>query len=147
MEEEKNLLQPENSTPEEKGDDGEKRFSQADLDRIIRERLARVKVENQDTTKIEAREKELTARENKLKCREYLVERGYPVEFLEVIDTNDADMFMEKADKMQGMFSRQHEDLAPLASTEDISENSVGNAFAPGGAKHIPRIFPPCYEE
>lgn len=62
---------PESSTqPEDNGGDG-RTFTQAEVNRIIADRLARER-SKQEPTAEEQRARELDARENRLKCREYL---------------------------------------------------------------------------
>lgn len=67
--------QPTTPTPEASGDQGEKLFSQADLDRIIGERLARERAKA-EPTEADRREADLRAREVRLSCREYLEARA-----------------------------------------------------------------------
>ena len=62
--------QPTTPTPEASGDQGEKLFTQADLDRIIGERLARERAKAEPSSE-DAREADLKAREARLSCREY----------------------------------------------------------------------------
>lgn len=147
-----NNQQPTNSTPEDNGSQGEKLFTQADLDRIIGERLGRARTEKKDNAELEAREKALAARENALQCREYLAEKGYPSQLLDVLDITDAETFKQKADKAYSVFgsARGSAPLAPLRSTEP-----TGGYKDPSGIKsafsreqtHTPRPFPPHYDE
>lgn len=158
MEENKELSgqQPENSTPEENRGQGEKLFTQADVDRIIGERLKRVRMEKQDTAELEAREKAVAARESALKCREYLADHGYPAELLDVINTSDADEFGRRADKAYSVISDMQARIspvcqaAPLANTESLNwgynNDGIQSAFSPG-RKHTPRDYLPYYEE
>lgn len=150
-----NSQQPVNSTPEENGGQGEKLFTQADVDRIIGERLKRVRLEKQDVAELEAREKAVAARESALKCREYLADNGYPAELLDVIDTSDADEFGRRADKayraISGMqrSSTQKRFVPPLRDSEPVytgKDGTISSAFAPG-RKHTPRDYLPEYEE
>ena len=69
--------QPTTPTPEASGDQGEKLFTQADLDRIIGERLARERAKAEPSSE-DAREADLKAREARLSCREYIAGEGYP---------------------------------------------------------------------
>lgn len=151
-----NSQQPVNSTPEENGGQGEKLFTQADLDRIIGERLKRVKAEKQDTAELEAREKALASLASSLKCREYILDRGYPAELLDVIDTKDAEEFKKRADKICSVFSGLQTPATPtirwprpMRDTEPAlsgDRGSIQSAFSPG-RKHTPRDYLPDYEE
>ena len=153
-EETKNSQQTDNSTPEANG--GEKLFTQAELDRIVGERLKRVRADQraaaseEQTAQAEAlqqREAELVNRENRLICREYLSQKGYPADLLDVLDTSDPESFQKKADATFGIMRtnwRQFEP-APLADPEPPAYNT-DTAFAPG-VKHVPKPWPPSYDE
>ena len=83
----------------------EKLFTQEEVNKIVSERLARAKNQTDKATQ-EAdaeREKQLSARESRLTCREYLIEKGYSAEFLELIDTSDVDEFKNKIEKIQSI--------------------------------------------
>lgn len=79
-------------TPEVSGDQGEKLFTQADLDRIIGERLARERAKAEPSPE-DAREADLRAREARLTCREYISAEGFPEALLDMFDTTDAEKF------------------------------------------------------
>lgn len=145
-EHEMNNQQPNNSTPEEIGGQGEKLFTQADLDRIIGERLSRA--EKKDAGKLDEREKALAKRESALQCREYILEKGYPSELLDVLDTSDTEDFKQRADKAVHAFGRPKQPVAPLADPEIPigSRSELQSAFS-RNRKHIPRAFPPLSDE
>ena len=67
-----NTNQPTTPTPEAAGDQGEKLFSQADVNRIVSERLAREKAKAEPTA-IDERETALKAREARLEDRKSVV--------------------------------------------------------------------------
>ena len=98
--------QPTTPTPEANGGQGEKLFTQADLDRIIGERLARERAKAEPSSE-DAREADLKAREARLSCREYIAGEGYPADLLELFDTTDADKFKEAVEKLDGMVETQ----------------------------------------
>ena len=94
----------ENADPAEKGaeksSDG-KTFTQEEVNRIVSERLARERAKTEPDTK----EQELSARENRLKCKEFIIGTGvYPPELLDVLDTNDFDKFKEQAHRLLSAF-------------------------------------------
>lgn len=98
---------PTNSTPEEKGGQGEKMFSQDDVNRIVSERLAREREkyaqqpkEDERETALRERENGLKARESRLACRDYLDEKKLPSELLDVIGTDDAEKFTVTVEKL-----------------------------------------------
>lgn len=135
--------------------DQEKKFTQADLDRIVKDRLKRSDEakEKAHSEEIAAIQKSVTERENRLACREYLLDKGYPADLLEIIDTSSPEEFKKKADKAynltSGGFSHP---AAPLADTESLSSygrdgTQISVAFA-RERKHKPKKWPEYqYEE
>ena len=135
MEEQKTITNQEPQQTEEK------RFSQADVDRIVKERLARQKdshekeVDSKNKAKaeeLEEKEKELNCRESRISCREYLIEEGYPDELLDIFDTNDRKTFESKVKEAASIFAKlRRRNVAPLASTEgELGEDrEVAKAF------------------
>jgi len=106
--------QPTTPTPEASGDQGEKLFTQADLDRIIGERLSRER-QKAEPSPVEAREAELKARETRMDCREFISAEGYPADLLDILDTSDTEEFKEavrKLDAIVGLPSK-HRKSAP----------------------------------
>ena len=79
--------QPTTPTPEASGGQGEKLFTQADVDRIVGDRLARVKRDKAT----DERETALKAKEARLNCREFLFDKKYPAELLDILPTADVD--------------------------------------------------------
>ena len=77
----------------------EKTFTQEEVNNIVQERLARERAKNEPTP-AELREKELTARENKMSCKEYIAEQKYPSELLDLFDTTDTEQFKGNVEKM-----------------------------------------------
>jgi len=94
--------QPTTPTPEASGDPGEKLFTQADLDRIIGERLSRER-QKAEPSPVEVKEAELKAREARLDCREFIAAEGYPAELLDLFDTSDSEKFREVVGKLDGI--------------------------------------------
>lgn len=93
--------QPTTPTPEATGAQGnEKLFTQADLDRIIGERLARAKRD----ASTDEREQALNAREARLDCREFLAGKGYPPDLLELLDTGDVKRFKDSVERLIALF-------------------------------------------
>lgn len=81
----------------------EKTFTQEEVNNIVQERLARERAKNEPTP-AELREKELTARENKMSCKEYIAEQKYPSELLDLFDTADMEQFKGNVEKMKELF-------------------------------------------
>ena len=150
----------ENSATEQTAEaEQEKKFTQADLDRIVGERLKRVRADQRAAASEEQaaqaatltqRENDLSSRESRLTCREYLLDKAYPAELLDVIDTSDPQAFREKADKVFGIMQTQVQSAMPtmpLASLEaPVGEDPITQAFAPD-AKHKPKQWPPRMDE
>lgn len=137
-----NTEQPVTPTPEASGDQGEKMFTQADVNRIVSERLAREKAKAEPSA-IDERENQLKAREARLECRDYLDElsksgkaasavRG----LLDILDTADSEKFKKTVSALLelGAFNPQLEPLKihPVdfrggTSSEDL----IAAAFKP----------------
>lgn len=92
--------------PEDNGDknqsgsgDGERKFTQDEVNRIVKERLQRErsKAGAEQTEQLTAKAAELAARESRLACKEYLLDSGYPQKLLDIIDTSDPEEFKRKA--------------------------------------------------
>lgn len=95
--------QTENATPAGKGEQSEKLFSQDEVNRIVSDRLARDRRER-GTQQEDPKEKALNERESRLDCREYLTDKGYPAELLDILDTADAEKFKAAADKLTALY-------------------------------------------
>ena len=94
--------QPTTPTPEASGDQGAKLFTQADLDRIIGERLSRERAKAEPSPE-DTREADLKAREARMDCREFISSEGYPAELLELFDTTDVEKFKAAVEKLDGI--------------------------------------------
>ena len=117
-------------TPEASGDQGEKLFTQADLDRIIGDRLARERAKAEPSPE-DAREADLKAREARLSCREYIANEGYPAALLELFDTTDVDTFKQAVEKLDSIVDlpSNHRKPAPRFAT---GSGCGGGHGAPG---------------
>lgn len=126
--------------------EGEKLFTQEQVNEIIRKRLKHQKESSVSTPEMDARAADLTKRENRLNCREYLFDKGYPVELLDIIDTSDVEAFKSKADTASRVYGSKQQEafVAPLASTEPSMHNNIDSAFK--NAKHTPKKCPPRWE-
>lgn len=96
-----------NGTQSDTGGQGERLFTQDEVNRIVKERLLRdrSKASQEQQDKSAARAAELDARENRLTCREYLLEKGLPAELLDTIDTSNPEDFKRKAENTAAAFS------------------------------------------
>ena len=134
--------QPATPTPEVSGVQGEKMFSQADVNRIVSERLAREKAKAEPTA-IDERETALKAREARLDCRDYLEElskggkaASSVLGLLDIRDTGDSEKFKQTVSALLelGAFNPQLEplkippvDMRGGASPDDL----IAAAFKP----------------
>ncbi|MBE6984880.1 MAG: hypothetical protein E7434_04580 [Ruminococcaceae bacterium] len=90
--------QPNNSTPEDNEGQGNKTFTQEEVNRIVSERLAKERAKHNNPS---VKEQELAARESKLACREYLLDTGGDSVLLDILDTNDPDKFKASVEKLR----------------------------------------------
>lgn len=116
----------------------EKMFTQEQVNEIVRKRLKEKKESEITSQELEARAAELDARENRLKCREYLIEKGYRADLLDIIDTSDAEEFEKKADAVSQMYGSVGTDVAPLASLDDFGGQSAAGF---PDTTHVPKGY------
>lgn len=93
--------------PADNGNQGSKKmFTQEEVNSIVRDRLARERAKNspQEPTEEERRMNDITARENKLACREYVMEQGLPSQLLDVLDTSNHEEFKNKVAALSELF-------------------------------------------
>lgn len=107
-----NTTQPaeSNATPAATGgtQQGERVFTQAEVNQIVADRLARERKgasnEPAEPSAEAIRLKELDAREATLSCREYIAGKKYPEKLLEVFPTSDAKAFEASVEKLLEAF-------------------------------------------
>ena len=112
----------------------EKRFTQSDVDRIVKERLKRAErtADSAQVDELNAQRAELTQRQNRLECREYLLNSGYAPELLEILDTSDPEKFKSSAGKLQRLIDaekRKAQPVAPMRGDPDPSGGSRRDAL------------------
>lgn len=131
----------------ENGKGGEKLFSQEDVNRIVKERLERDRAKRgnasapAEPTEAEKKEAELNARETRLDCRAYLLERGYSPELLDILGTSNFEHFMKAADDVYRLV---HESARQIAGPAPLYDNTPPTVEMPvtgfeHGRKHTPR--------
>ena len=125
-------------------------FTQEEVNKIVKTRLAKVKADNQANEErvaemvkeaTAARNAELDAKEKRLECKVYLTSCGYPSELLDALDTSDVETFKKKADSLVGVFGRNRP-VAPLGSGEPVITGKLQQAFGHEQA-HKPKSWPP----
>lgn len=117
---------------------GERLFTQDDVNRIVQDRLSRVKTDS--APQFADKEKELAQREARLNCREFLEETKYPAALLEILDTTDFEKFKTTvnlmAEKLPNAFARptgiRTNIGIPLQSPSGGGIDPVASAFMPG---------------
>ena len=129
--------------PADNGNKGSERtFTQAEVDKIIKERLERDRAKRApaEPSEAEKKEMELTARESRLSCREHLLENGLPTSLLDAFDTSDINRFKKAVDVVTGLIADKARSLEPAPLYSNLSP--VIDAPVTGferGKKHKPR--------
>lgn len=128
----------------------EKLFTQEEVNEIIKNRLKRQGEKQKEAVADAAAEAEkaladktveLNSRESRLDCKAYLIEKGYPPELLDVIDTSDTEKFKEKADTAVSTIGSKRKRSAPLASNDSPLTDATFTAAFKSGGKHQPKKF------
>lgn len=143
-----NVEQQPTTQPADIGKQGNERtFTQAEVDRIVKERLERDRAKRRapaEPSEAEKKEAALTARERRLDCREYLANSGCPSELLDAFDTSDINRFKKAVDTVVGVMRTNNRYVAPLyRPAESLVEPKSGFEQ---GQKHKPRQFPTRYD-
>ncbi len=125
----------------------ERLFTQDEVNKIVTERLKRDREKRKADSDLPhmASEAELLARANRLDCREFIIEHGYPSELLDVVDTNDVDAFKEKVANLNEIYKSNYgyprvKDGGEVAHHDD--ENDVRMSIRKGFQKdavHVPK--------
>lgn len=111
-----------NTQPEESG--AQRTFTQEEVNKIVSERLERERNKKVDNSEYETRLKELTERENKFACKEFLKEHQLPDELLEVINTSDVEKFKATAESIGNIYRKR----APVTTGLRTSNNGNGKS-------------------
>ncbi len=118
---------------------GERMFTQTEVNEIVKRRLERAKTGPREPSEAEKRETAVTARENRMDCREYLADNNLPRELLDVIDTSDPNEFKRKAETVVSVLGGgQARRVAPLFSSESAGPGKPDFGKTP----HKPRQYP-----
>ena len=133
--------------PADNGNKGSgKMFTQTEVDRIIKERLERDRAKRSpaEPSEAEKREAELTARESRLSCREYLLDSGLPSSLLDAFDTSDINRFKKAVDSVSGLIAERARGMepAPLYNNQAPPANGKPETGFERGKKHTPKQYP-----
>ena len=127
-----------NADPAETGENKGKLFTQDEVNRIVSERLNREREKTAqaaslaEPTEADRRLAEITATENRLRCKEFLFDnKHYPPERLELYDTSDFNTFKANAEKLLRIFPHLNPVNIPkfTRSTSGL-DNDVRSAIA-----------------
>ena len=130
--------QPNNADPAENGDQGkeQKMFTQEEVNNIVSERLKRDREKREGAQTANEKEQALNDRENRLSCREYIVEKGYRMELLDILSTADVNQFRASADKLYEIYGFTHKTsekrarfAAPKNTHNPPTDNLIRDAF------------------
>ena len=128
--------QPNNADPAVNGDQGGKMFTQEEVNNIVEKRLKRDREKREETQTASEKEKALNDRENRLSCREYIAEKGYRMELLDILSTADVNQFRESADKIYELYGFDHKMsekrarfAAPKNTHNPPTNNLIRDAF------------------
>lgn len=119
----------------------EKTFTQEEVNRIVQDRLARERAKVALQPADDEREKALEARERRLACHEYLVEKGYDKQMLDILDTTDLERFKGNADKLSAMFAADKP--APEPTGKKASIGGKINSTPTGEGLKLKAVFAP----
>lgn len=133
---------PAEETPESPAE--EKTFTQAEVDEIVRRRLAREKAKEKDAPEQSSGSNEdLSARAAFLDCKEYVLDNGLSPDILKILDTSNVEAFKEKAEKIRGMVQKPRfeypniEDHGTPHHPPDDEDAVIRAAFS--GTPHKPK--------
>lgn len=139
----------EETQPEGKGVQSERTFTQEDVDRIVKKRLEkeRARAEQSQQEQDDQAQKELMARENRLSCREFLLDNNYPKELIDCVDTSDPNEFKAKVETIYKVIGEREDkprSAPPMYSTDRVpsGKSSHYGDLPEGfeyGAKHKPK--------
>lgn len=117
---------------EENLTEGNKTFSQEDVNRIIQERLAKEKQKGQEA--LTAREQELAAKEYRLDATAILREKGLPDELADMIKAGSVEEFSKNVETIVGLIGNRKETEEPQV----IATGSVIGAISGIGTEADP---------
>ncbi len=123
-----------NTQPEGNENKTDKLFTQEEVNKIVSERLNKERqrtVQRQNENALDARESELSARENLLTCRDFIDENKYNPKLLELFNTSDAETFKESVNKLFEVFPSLLNTPADVAPIGDFEADALASVFKP----------------
>ncbi len=141
--------QTENKYTQQGGNDAEqaeKTFTQEEVNKIVQERLARIKPEpNDKEIKLEQRAKELDMRERKLEAKAMFAEKSLPKELLDILDYSDEEKMKEHIKILEKTYSAGHTGRGynPARGGEPIQTDPVRKAIK-NGCRISSKVYALC---
>jgi adenylosuccinate synthase len=124
--------------PEDNGAQQGRTFTQEEVNRIVSDRLARERAKAEPSEE-DKRLADITARESKIVCNEFLIGQGYPEKvvrgMLDVFDTSDSEQFKKNVDKLLKVF--------PAILEPIYNPTGTVNTTASGRDDQLAAIFRP----
>lgn len=129
----------------------EKKFTQEEVNRIVQDRLKREKAKQEKLQDQEEpgsnevadeQEKSVAMRENRVECREFIADKGYKRELLEILDTSDAEKFKRQAEQLAELYRGQEETKVypgPRRNPSYAKDSQHNGSFAK--TKHVPKQY------
>lgn len=115
----------------------EKTFTQAEVNHIVSERLAKDRAKG--TADLEKRETELKARELAMTAREILAEKGMPKDLADILKYSDEETLKKAVDRIQELRQDELKGFKVLGDNRlptgdhDFNDNSLEKAFRLNG--------------
>lgn len=101
----------------------EKTFTQAEVDDIVKNRLARERKTRADGGDFSEREKELNDREIRLMAREKLFDKKLPADLIDVMKFSDEKTLDEAIEKIEKIIGKTH------SKTEDQDDQTIRKSW------------------
>lgn len=96
--------------PEGNGAPAGKTFTQEEVNKIVSDRLAKERAKQEQpqadpaAEQLAQREKDLSARESRMTCTEYIKEKGLDAALMDIFDTGDAEVFKANVGKLLALY-------------------------------------------
>lgn len=120
-------------------ENSERTFTQKEVNEIVKKRLSR-KEKNINEEVDKRVSDELEKRSNDLDCKEYLIENGYPKDFMEIFENENIDDFKIKVGKVMALIQANKKEIVPPLKNPEIGRFS-DDEYAKGFSvkEHVPK--------
>lgn len=141
MEEHTQAQETEQTTTTQAGESAERLFTTEEVNKIVRERLERDRAKRGEGASSDQIQKaaDLKAWENRLLCKEFIMENGYNSILLETLDTSDLETFKEKAQKLSENMGMRNQATPSFRAENDALDTCIDKAFSIEN-KHVPHF-------